>query len=75
MSDYVGSVSVAFEETDEGMVGHVEVCPGTESDPEMLMTLAAAALVDYMNALDVQLRNSLPGNRAARRAAARRHRH
>ena len=72
MSEFVGAVQVVFEEIDGAVIGHIEVCPGTESDVEMLMTLASGALVDMMNEIDQELVNPTVGNRAARRAASRR---
>ena len=72
MSEFVGAVQVVFEEIDGAVIGHIEVCPGSESDVEMLMTLAAGALVDMMNSVDLELKNEPVQNRAARRAAMRR---
>ena len=70
--EYVGAVQVVFEEIDGAVIGRIEVCPGMESDVEMLMTLAAGALVDMMNSVDLELKNEPVQNRAARRAAMRR---
>lgn len=72
MSEFLGAVHVVLEDVDGALIARLEVCPGTESDFEMLMTLAAGALVDVMNEVDLDLKRPAVQNRAARRAASRR---
>jgi hypothetical protein len=70
MKEFVGGVTVSLVEDVKGVLtAHVEVAPGVETDAEMIVCLAASALVDFLNCVEDQ---QLLPNRAARRAASRR---
>ena len=70
MSDVkVGTVTIFLSENDEGkLVAAVHVVKGVETDAEMIVALAAGAMVDWLNGLQ-EIKTGRP-NRSVRRAAS-----